>query len=164
MELIKHFELYIAAQKATGVQFVVFGAVILLSAIALHFVQLNPIAQGLRNGFFGISFLLLASGTVFILSQNKLLDSGFQTYQSNEQVFKEKELERMQQLNKSVPRIILGLSIVFVLLTLALIFSVQQPLWRGVFFGVLIYLLGLLVLESISYLSVKTYLESLLNL
>ena len=37
MEIIKHFEIYIAAQKATGIQFVVFGVSLLVAAILIHF-------------------------------------------------------------------------------------------------------------------------------
>ena len=164
MEIIKHFEVYIAAQKATGIQFAVFGALLLIAAILLHFSQLNPITQGLRNGFFVISILLLGSGIGFIMSQNKLLKTKTETYQSDQKAFEQQEVERMQEVNKSVPKIILSLSIVLILVILALMFFISQLLWKGATFSVLIYLLGLLILESISYLSVKYYLESLLNL
>jgi len=163
MEIIKHFEIYIAAQKTTGMQFAVFGASLLVAAILLHFSQLNPITQGLRNGFFVISILLLASGIGFIMNQNKLFETKMETYQSDQQAFKQQEVDRMQQVNKSVPTIILSLSIALILVILVAIFFISQPLWKGVIFSVLIYLLGLLILESISYLSVKHYLESLVN-
>ena len=164
METIRHFEVYISAQKATGIQFTIFGALLLISAILLHFSQLNPITQGLRNGFFAISILLMASGIGFIMNQNKLLETKMETYQSDQKAFEQQEIDRMQQVNKSVPTIILSLSIVLILVILALMFLISQPLWKGVTFSVLIYLLGLLILESISYISVKKYLESLLNL
>ncbi len=161
--MIKHFEIYIAAQKATGIQFTVFGALLLITAILLHFSQLNPITQGLRNGFFVISILLLGSGIGFIIGQNKLLKTKTEMYQSDQKAFEQQEVERMQQVNKSVPTIILSLSIILILVILASIFFISQPLWKGVTFSVLIYLFGLLILESISYLSVKNYYESLLN-
>jgi hypothetical protein len=163
MEIIKHFEIYIAAQKATGIQFVVFGVSLLIAAILLHFSQLNPITQGLRNSLFVISILLMVSGIGFIMNQNKLLKTKTETYQSNPLEFEKQEIIRIEEVNKSVPKIILGLSIALIILMLALILFVSQPLWRGVSFSVLIYLLGLLILESISYLSVKTYYESLIN-
>lgn len=163
MEIIKHFEVYIAAQKATGIQFTVFGGLLLISSILLYFSQLNPITQGLRNGFFVISILLMASGIGFIINQTKLLETKMEIYQSDQKEFKKQEVERMQQVNKSVPTIILSLSIILVLVILASIFFSSQPLWKGVTFSVLTYLLGLLILESISYISVKSYLESLLN-
>ena len=62
MEVWKHFEINIAAQKATGMQFIIFGILLLIAAVLLHFSQLNPITQGLRNGFFVLSILLLVSG------------------------------------------------------------------------------------------------------
>lgn len=163
MKIINHFEVYIAAQKATGMHFVFFGTSLLLAAILLHFSQLNPITHGLKNGFFVISILLLGSGVGFIMSQNKLLETKIETYQSNEQEFKQQEIERMQQVNKSVPNIILGLGITLIILILALMFFIPQPFWKGISFSVLIYLLGLFILESISFLSVKKYLELLLN-
>lgn len=163
MEMIKHFEVYIAAQKATGMHFIVFGALLLATAVILHVNPLNPITQGLRNGFFVISILLLASGVGFIMNQNKLFETKTETYQSDKQEFKQEEIERMQAVNKSVPTIVKSLCVILILMLLALIFISIQPLWKGVIFSVLIYLLGLLILESISYLSVKTYLESLLN-
>ncbi|TNF41673.1 MAG: hypothetical protein EP311_06725 [Cytophagales bacterium] len=163
MELIKHFEVYIAAQKATGIQFVVFGSLLLIAAVFLHFSQINPITQGLRNGFFVISILLLVSGVGFIMNQSKLLETKIKTYQSNKQEFKQQEIERMEGVNNSVPTIVKGLSAALIVVLLIFIFISIQPLWKGVIFSVLIYLLGLLILESISYLSVKTYLESLLN-
>ena len=89
MEIIKHFEVYIAAQKATGIQFIVFGGLLLISVILLHFSQLNPITQGLRNGFFVISILLLVSGIGFILNQNTLMKTETETYQSNQLEFKQ---------------------------------------------------------------------------
>lgn len=164
MEVIKHFEIYITAQKATGMQFAVFGVTLLVAGILLHFSQLNPITQGLRNGFFVISILLLVSGIGFMINQKKLLRTKTETYQSNELEFIQQEVDRMQQVNTSVPKIILSLSIALILVILALILFISQPIWKGVTFSVLIYFLGLLVLESISYLSVKNYLETLLSL
>ena len=84
MEIIKHFEIYIADQKATGMHFTIFGVLLLLAAFLLHFSQLNPITQGLSNGFFVISILLLGSGIGFIMSQNKLLKTKTETYQSDQ--------------------------------------------------------------------------------
>lgn len=163
MEIIKHFEIYIAAQKTTGMQFVIFGGLLLVAAVLLHFSQLNPITQGLRNGFFVISILLVVSGIGFIVNQHNLLNTKTETYQSNEREFTRQEVDRMQEVNKSVPKIILGLGIAIVVLTLAVTFFIPSPFWKGVSFSVLIYLVGLLIMESISFLSVKTYLESLLN-
>ena len=163
MELIKHFEIYIAAQRATGMQVAFFGGVLLLAAILLHFSQLNPITQGLRNSFIVISILLLASGISFLANQRTLLKTNTEVYQSNKQVFKAQEITRMQKVNKSVPAIILGLSIALIILILAQIFFIHTPFWKGLSFGVLIYFLGLLITESISYLSVKSYLQALLN-
>jgi len=163
MELIKHFEVYIAAQKVTGIQLTVFGTLLLISAIFLHFSQLNPITQGLRNGFFVISILLLVSGVGFIMNQNKLLKTKMETYQLDKQEFKKQEVNRIQKVSKSMPTTILSLSVVLILLILTSIFFISNPLWKGVVFSVLIYILGLLILESISYLSVKNYLQSLLN-
>lgn len=163
MEIIKHFEIYIAAQKATGIQFVVFGSLLLIAAILLQFSQLNPVTQGLKNGFFVISIILIASGVGFIMNQTKLKETKFETYTVNKEEFKKQEIERMQGVDKSVPTIVKSLCVILILMLLTLIFISFQPLWKGVIFSVLIYLLGLLILESISYLSVKTYLETLLN-
>lgn len=159
--MIRHFEVYIAAQKATGIQFAVFGILLLILSIFLHFSQFNPIIQGLRNGFFVISILLMGSGIGFIINQNKLLKTKTETYQSNQLEFKQQEVDRMQQVDKSMPTIILSLSVLLIIMVLALIFFISQPFWKGVTFSVLIYLLVLLILESISYFSVKNYLESL---
>jgi len=163
MEVLKHFEIYIAAQKATGMQFVIFGVLLFIAAILLHFSQLNPITQGLRNGFFVLSILLLASGVGFIMNQDKLLKTKTEIFHTNKEDFKQQEIKRMQGVNKSVPVIVKSLSVVLILVLLALVLVSILPLWKGVTFSVLIYLLGLLILESISYLSVKNYLEFLLN-
>lgn len=163
METLKHFEIYIAAQKATGMQFVIFGVLLLVAAVLLHFSQLNPITHGLRNGFFVISILLVASGVGFTLNQNNLLKTKTATYQANQAEFKQQEIERMQGVNSSVPKIVMTLTVVLILLLLALMFFIHPPFWKGISFSVAIYLIGLLILESISYLSVRNYLESLLN-
>jgi hypothetical protein len=163
MEVLKQFETYIAAQKATGIQFIIFGVLLLVAAVLLHFSQLNPITQGLRNGFFVISMLLIASGVGFTLNQNKLSKTKTEVYQADEVEFKNQEVERMHEVYSNVPKIIFGLSITLILLILALMFFIHPPFWKGVSFSVAIYLLGLLILESISFLSVKNYLESLLN-
>mgnify|MGYP001045993488 CR=1 FL=1 len=163
MEVLKQFETYIAAQKATGIQFIIFGVLLLLAAVLLHFSQLNPITQGLRNGFFVISMLLIASGVGFTLNQNKLSKTKIEVYQADEVEFKNQEVERMHEVHSNVPKIIFGLSVTLILLILALMFFIHPPFWKGVSFSVAIYLLGLLILESISFLSVKNYLESLLN-
>lgn len=163
MEVLKHFEIYIAAQKATGMYFVVFGAFLIILTVLLHFGELNPITLGLRNGFFIISILLLVSGVGFIMNQDKLLKTKTEVFHSNKEEFKQQEIQRMQGVNKSVPTIVKSLSIALILALLALVFLNIQPLWKGVIFSGLIYLLGLLILESISYISVKNYLESLLN-
>lgn len=163
MEILKHFEIYITAQKATGIQFTVFGALLLLTAILLHFNQLNPITQGLRNGFFIISILLMVSGVGFIMNQDKLLKTKTESFNTNAEDFKLQEIERMQEVNKNVPTIVKSLCVLIVILLLAIIFFSIPPFWKGVISSVLIYLLGLLILESISYLSAKNYLESLIN-
>lgn len=163
MELIKQFEIYIAAQKATGIQFLVYGGLILIATILIHFSQLNPITQGLRNGFAIISILLIASGVGFYMNQNKLLETKMKAYQLDKKEFKKQEIDRMQTVNKSVPTIILSLSVILILLILVSVLLIKNPLWKGVVFSFLIYILGLLILESISYLSVKNYLQSLLN-
>lgn len=163
MDIIKHFEIYIAAQKATGVQVAIFGGVLLVSAILLHFSKLNPITQGLRNSLFVLSILLLVSGAGFILNQNKLHKTKIESYQASQLAFKTEEIERMKAVDKSVPRIILGLSVAIILVLLIMIFFINQPLWKGVAFGLIIYFLGLVITESISYLSVRNYLESLLD-
>ncbi|WNB17612.1 hypothetical protein [Marivirga arenosa] len=160
---MKQFEIYIAAQRATGMQITIFGIALLLVAVLLHFSQLNPITQGLRNSFLVISILLLVSGIGFIVNQKSLLKSKTETYQADPSEFKKQEVERMEGVNKSVPKIILGLSIILIIILLALILLIKQPLWRGVSYGISIYFLGLLIVESISYLSVKTYLNALLN-
>lgn len=105
----------------------------------------------------------MVSGIAFILNQKNLSKTKTEVFQSSEQEFKQQELDRMQQVYKSVPNVILGLSIALLVLLLALIFFINSPFWKGVSYGVLIYFLGLLITESISYLSVKNYLESLLN-
>lgn len=163
MEIIKHFETYIAAQKATGMQFVIFGCALLAIAILLHFSQLNPITQGLRNGFAVISILLIISGVGFYMNQNKLFEAKKEAYVLDKSDFKRQEIDRMQKVNKSVSNIILSLSVILILLILISVLLIKNPLWKGVVFSVLIYILGLLILESISYLSVKNYLQSLLN-
>lgn len=163
MELIKQFEIYIAAQKATGIQFVVYGGLLLIATILIHFSQLNPITQGLRNGFAVISILLITSGVGFYMNQNKLLETKIEAYQLDKKEFKKQEIDRMQKVNKSVPTIILSLSVILIFLILVSVLLIKNPLWRGVVFSVLFYILGLLILESISYLSIKNYLRSLLN-
>jgi len=65
--------MYINAQKATGMHFAFFSISLLGAAILLHFSQLNPITLWLRNGFFIISILLLASDVGFIQNQHKPL-------------------------------------------------------------------------------------------
>jgi hypothetical protein len=163
MEIIKHFEVYIDAQKLTGIQFIVFGLLILTISILLHFSQLNPIIQGLKNGFFVLSFLLMLSGIGFYINQTKLFNTKNEVYQFNPEEFKKQEVNRMEQVNKSVPNIILFLGATILLLLIIVLF-IYNPLWKGVLFSLLIYLLGLLIIESISYLSVKNYLQSLLNI
>lgn len=163
MEIIKHFEMYIDAQKATALRVGIFGLLLLGAALLLQISQLNPITQGLRNGFFVLSILLLVSAVGFNWNQNKLLKTKMQTYQSDPLAFEHQEVERMQKVNSSVPNVILGLCSALILLILALMFFVHQDFWRGVVFSVLIYFLGLIILESISSLSVKTYLETITN-
>lgn len=163
MDNIKSFEIYISAQKATGMQIVIFGAVLLFAAILLHYNQLNGITQGLRNGFAVLCVLLLISGVGFISNQQKLSKTKTELHQTNPEEFKNQEVLRMQDVNKSVPKIILGVSSAIILITLIFMFFVTALLWQGITLSVLIYLLGLLLVESISYISVKNYLEALKN-
>jgi phosphatidylglycerophosphate synthase len=86
-----------------------------------------------------------------------------ETYYSNQLEFEKQELVRMQKVNKNVPNIIIGLSVLIILILLVFMFFIKSSLWQGVTFSILIYLLGLLIFESISYISVKNYLQSLLT-
>lgn len=163
MDYLKSFEIYISAQKATGVQILAFGVVLLLAAILLHFNHLNGITQGLRNGFAVICILLIGSSVGFMLNQQKLYKTKSELHQSDQKEFKNQEVHRMQAVNKSVPKIILAVSAVVILFILIFMFHVKDVFWQGVILSILVYLLGLLILESISYISVKNYLELLLN-
>lgn len=159
----EYFDIYINAQKATGMQFVIFGILLFSAAVLLHFSQMNPITHGIRNGFIVISILLVSSGLVFIKNQDSLLKKNTSQYLSNPSEFEKQEVSRMQDVNKSVPKITISLSIVIIVLLLTSIFLEPGGFWQGVIFSILIYLLGLLILESISFLSVKNYLQALLN-
>lgn len=163
MDYLKSFEIYISAQKTTGVQILGFGVVLLLAAIILHFNHLNGITQGLRNGFAFICILLIGSGVGFMVNQQKLYKTKSELHQTDPTQFVIQETQRMQAVNKSIPKIILGVSSVIILLMIIFMFVVKDSFWQGVLLSVLLYLLGLLIFESISYISVKNYLEILLN-
>lgn len=158
--MIEQFEIYISAQKTIANYMLVLGLIMVLGAILLHFTATHSLFNGLKMGLLILGLFSLVGGYSYKLTEEKLLKSQTAIYQANTDEFRKIEKARMQKVVKNFPVIqfvFVGLIIAFLVVNLLL----DNPFVNGILFALVVFLLGNMIIESMSKFSISAYFEQL---
>ena len=158
--MLEDLETYISAQKTIAHYMMGFGVIMVLLAIFLHFTGTNTVFNGLKIGLLVVGLLSAGGGYGYRITEDKLLSKQSELYEQDQKKFQVAEHERMQKVLGKHPYILIGMSAVIAIL-LILIFFVKNNLIQGILFSVIIYLLGNLIIETISKNSIQLYFDQL---
>lgn len=161
--MLEQLEIYINAKKTIANYMLAFGFIMLLLAALIHFSASNTIFLGLKIGLLVFGLFSSVSGYAYKITEEKLLKSQTLLYQENLVEFNQKEKERMATVVKNFPLI----QMVFVaIITVSLITNLflNKAFINGILFSLVIFLVGNVIIESVSKKSINTYYEILSKL
>ncbi len=158
--MLEQLEIYINAQKTIANYMLAFGFIMLFLAVLTHFSSSNTLIVGLKIGLLVFGLISAASGFGYKKTEEKLLKSQTLLYQENAADFNLKEKERMAKVVKNFPFIqITFVAIILVALVINLFF--HKAILNGLLFALVIFLVGNMIIESVSKSSIDTYFEKL---
>ncbi|NME71054.1 hypothetical protein [Flammeovirga aprica] len=161
MNILESLEAYTSAQKWVGINFIILGILLLVTAgIITFFVTKTPLATGMKWGALVAGILIIIGGYGYGNFNNKILSEGKISYEKNSSEFVRAEHERMEKVNNGF----LGYQLVFaafLLASLAVILFVNLPYLKGIAFAVTILFAGLIIIEGFSHPSIETYTKEL---
>ncbi|MCR9014439.1 hypothetical protein [Aquiflexum gelatinilyticum] len=158
--MLEQLEIYISAQKTIGNYMLALGLIMVLVAILMHFSTTDSLFYGLKIGLLVFGFFSLIGGYSYKLTEDKLLKSQTSIYQANANKFNQVEKERMQKVVKNFPVI----QFVFAVLIIAALVTnllFDKPFLNGILFALVVFLVGNMIIESISKQSISAYFEQL---
>ena len=156
MDTFSHFEIYIAAQKNVALQFMLIGGILLSAAACFHFFGKGDLSAGMRNGAAICGIFILVGGIAYLSTENKLLMSGKSSYEENQQEFQSQEKERMQKVIKDYPVYQFAFGGI-IILSLLIVWFFDNPFWHGVSFSVILFSIGVMIIEAFSHQSIKPH-------
>lgn len=163
MTIVDHLEVYINAQKGVGFNAFVFGTALFIVALLFHFFAGSQLAAGIKTTMFVLTLVLFAMGIGLRVQQEKILKD--QTALFKEVKFEEflkLETDRMTRVKNNIP---IQQSIMVALLAASLIgfLLLKSQTWQGVCLSIGIFILGNIIIEAFSYLSITHYYDKLIN-
>ena len=158
--MLEQFEIYINAQKTMAQYLLGLGVLMIAIGVVVHFSGSIPHFKGLKIGLLICGLLAIVGGYGYRITEEKLLNSHKLIYHEDPIKFKQVELERMQKVVKSYPKIQITFVVVIIAALITILF-LNKPLVNGLLFSLVIYMVGNLLLENISKPSIYTYLEQL---
>lgn len=161
--MIEQFELYINAQKAIANYMLGLGVIMIIFFILLHFGNPNSLCHGLKIGCVIFGLFSAVSGYIYKLTEEKLLEEQTNLFNKSASEFNNIEKERMQKVVKNFPRIQM-VFITIIIISLLFIFLVKNNFVIGLLASLVILLLGNIVIEHVSKISIDTYFGKLLKL
>jgi len=162
MEIIQEFQAYIAAQKAVGFQFIILGVSLIVIAGISQITSESALANGLKIGALVCGILIIAGGIGYRITETNLLREQSDLHKENHVEFQHVETERMAKVKKDYPVYQVVFSIITVL-SLVVILFVGNSYWQGIAFAIVILMVGVMIIEAFSQLSINSYYESLLK-
>ena len=158
--MLEQFEIYISTQKTIANYMLALGLIMVLVTILIHFAATNSLFYGLKIGLLVFGLFSLVGGYSYKLTEEKLLKSQTAIYKENPEEFHQVEKARMQKVVKNFPVIqfiFVGLIVTALIINLIL----DKPFVNGVLFAFVVFLIGNLIIESISKQSIVAYFEQL---
>jgi len=156
--MLEQFEIYISAQKTIASYMLALGLIMFLGAVLIHFTGTNSLFNGLKIGLLLFGLFSFVGGYSYKITEDKLLKSQTAIYESASDEFHQLEKARMQKVVKNFPIIqfvFIGLVIAAILVNVL----VDKPMLNGILFAFVIFLLGNMIIESVSKQSISVYFE-----
>lgn len=161
--MIEQLEIYVSSQKTIANYMLAFGLIMHLLAVLIHFYASNPLFFGLKIGLVIFGLFSSIGGYGYKITEEKLLKSQTLLYQENTVGFKQKENERMAKVVKNA----LLIQMIFVaIIAVSLITNLflNKAFVNGILFSLVIFLVGNMIIESVSKKSIDAYYEILSKL
>jgi glucan phosphoethanolaminetransferase (alkaline phosphatase superfamily) len=158
--MLEQFEIYINAQKTIANYMLALGLILISGAILIQFVATNSLFFGLKVGLLVFGLFSLVGGYSYKLTEANLQKSQTAVYQSDVNEFHQVEKDRMQKVVKNFPVI----QLVFVgviIAALAVNILLEKPVVNGILYALVIFLIGNMIIESVSKQSIHVYFEQL---
>ncbi len=158
--MLEQLVIYISAQKTIANYMLALGLIMVFGAVLIHFTPTHSLLNGLKIGLLVFGLFSLIGGYSYKLTEDKLLKSQTVIYQANTDEFDQMEKERMQKVVKNFPVIQL-VFVVLIVASLVVNLILDKPFVNGILFALVIFLVGNMIIESISKQSIDTYFEQL---
>lgn len=160
--MLQHLEMYVSAQKTIGSYSMALGGFMIMLAVLFHFMEANPLFNGLKTGMLVVGLITLASGYGYRRAEENILRKQTVLYQESPLQFQQQEKERMEKVVKNIPLYLIGFIAVITGL-LMVIFFTKNSFVHGILFSVIFFALGSMIIEKVSKTSIETYYQQLLN-
>lgn len=160
--MLEQLEIYINAQKTIANYMLAFGVIMILLAIMIHFSNADALLFGLKIGLVIFGLFSSIGGYGYKMTEEKLLKSQTLLYRENTEEFHQKEKERMEKVVKNFPFIQM-IFVAIIIISLVINLFINKPLINGFLFSLVIFMVGNLIIESVSKKSINTYFEKLSN-
>jgi hypothetical protein len=162
MDLLKQLEIYINAQKGVGLNAIIFGSGLLITAVLFYFYGYSSISNGIRFACVAIGILLLTMGFGLRITQENILKEKAALFEKDPIEFKKIEIERMTKVKNNYPK---GQTVMVLLAISAMIafLFIKSPFWQGVSLIVTVFFVGNIIIEAFSNLAITAYYEHLIN-
>jgi hypothetical protein len=158
--MLEQLDIYISAQKTIANYMLAFGLIMVLGAILIHFTATYSLLYGLKIGLLLFGLFSLIAGYSYKLTEDKLLKTQTAIYQANADEFNKNENERMQKVVKNFP-VIQFVFVVLIIAALVVNLLLDKPFVNGILFALVVFLVGNMIIESISKQSISTYFEQI---
>lgn len=163
MKTLSQFQIYIDAQKAVGIQFILVGAGIVIVSALAHFLGSSELTSGLKVGALAAGLFISISGYAYRETEIKLLHSQTLLFNKDHIAFRLTETKRMEKVLKDYPiyQIVFGS---FIVIALIFILSTTYSFWCGIALSIILLSTGVMIVEAYSHHSIKHYYTYLSNL
>lgn len=161
--MIEQLEIYINAQKTIANYMLAFGLIMLLLAVLIHFSDSNTLFYGLKIGLVILGLFSSIGGYGYKITEEKLLKSQTLLYQENPDEFNQKEKERMAKVVKNFP-LTQMIFVAIIVVSLITNLFLNKAFVNGILFSLVIFLVGNMIIESVSKKSIDIYYEILSKL
>jgi hypothetical protein len=158
--MLVHLVAYIEAQRTIANYQMFQGMILFLLAVFFHISAQSGLTSGLKTGFIIFGLFSLVGGFAYKRTEENLLKSQTKLYHLNSADFRQKEKERMAKVVKNFPFIQL-IFVVIIIISLVLNLMIHRPFINGLLFSLVVFLIGNLIIESISKKSIRAYYQVL---
>lgn len=161
--MIEQLEIYINAQKTIANYMLAFGLIMLLMAVLIHFSASSTLFSGLKIGLVIFGLFSSIGGYGYKMTEEKLLKSQTLLYQENPVEFNQIEKKRMAKVVKNFPVTQMAF-VAIIAISLIINLFLNKSFVNGLLFSLVIFLVGNMIIESVSRKSIFIYFEKISNL